>query len=205
MKVFQLKNLFPAVCLVALFALGTTYVHAEDNGVLKGPDAKPEKRAGKGGMNGERKGLGRGGNPLEHLLKGIELTDDQKTKVETIKTESRDKAKAFFEANKKAIEALRAETKTAHEAKDKEAMKSIREKRKALFADAPKPENVATQIRTVLTDDQQKTLDANLAEMKKKRDERMKKAGKGERPERGERKQRGKKGGDTGGEDKIDM
>ncbi len=208
-------KLWQHTCTTALTAavltLGGTMAMAEDS-PLAGPEAGAPTTQPSKGMDG--KGHGPRGDrpePLQQLLKGIELTAEQKTKIEAIRQSAMAEMKKFHEAHKAEIEKLRDETKAAMEAKDREKMQQLREQREKLFADAPRPLQAAQDIRAVLTEEQAKQFDANLAEAKKRMEEHR--AGKGPRPEgkdgkgpRPEGKHKGPKpGADQENSGQIDM
>jgi|GEM_PF-5391675 len=211
MKSFRskLQSILVAAMFVASLTLTGTIVLAESNDGLAGPDARPSTRPAKGSMSGERQGKRGKREPLKRLLQGIELTDDQKAQMETVKTEIREQAKAFHDKNKDAIQQLRSEFKAAKEAGDKEKLTELRDQRKALFKDAPKPENIADRVRAILNEDQQKTFDANLEEMKKRIKDRASKGPRGNREGKGPRGKHKGTDGDTGdgntNNDQLDM
>jgi Spy/CpxP family protein refolding chaperone len=96
------------------------------------------------------------------LMTDLKLTDEQKPKVDAIASEfakKRDKILAD-QKNDPAVIKLRDEMKAARDAKDREKMKSIREQ----LAPHEKPlldlrKEYTDKVRTLLTDDQKKTLD----------------------------------------------
>jgi Spy/CpxP family protein refolding chaperone len=135
----------------------------------------------------ERKGRGRGGDPIDRLTRGLTLTDDQKAKIADIKkeftpkfAEVRKKREAILTDDQKkarddAIQAARAEGKRGFEAmragieavtltddqkaKQKEVMKET--------ADLNK--QATDKVMDVLTDDQKAEVKKRMEEFKNKR------------------------------------
>jgi Spy/CpxP family protein refolding chaperone len=125
------------------------------------PDTRPNAtQPGRGGRDGER-GMRRGG-PERALLKGITLTEDQKTRLEALRKEQEPQMKQtreqFGAVMKEAREARqRGDTVTAR-AKMAEVRKQM---------DAQRERQIAS-LRTILNADQQKQLDANVAAWKER-------------------------------------
>jgi Spy/CpxP family protein refolding chaperone len=130
------------------------------------PDTLPNAtHPGHGGRNGERGMRGRGG-PERALLKGITLTDAQKTRLEALRKEQEPQMKQtreqFGAVMKEAREARqRGDTVTAR-AKMEEVRKQM---------DVQREHQIAS-LRTILNADQQKQLDANIAAWKERSKER---------------------------------
>jgi Spy/CpxP family protein refolding chaperone len=126
------------------------------------PDTRPNAtHPGHGGRNGERGMRGRGG-PERALLKGITLTDAQKTRLEALRKEQEPQVKQtreqFGAVMKEAREARqRGDTVTAR-AKMEEVRKQM---------DVQREHQIAS-LRTILNADQQKQLDANIAAWKER-------------------------------------
>jgi Spy/CpxP family protein refolding chaperone len=125
------------------------------------PDNRPDATQGKKGDRGER-GMRRRGGPDFALLKGITLTDAQKTRIEALRKEQRTEMvknrDQFGAVMKEAREARqRGDTVTA-----RTKMTQVREQ-----MDKQRERQVAS-LRTILTADQQKQLDANVAEWKQR-------------------------------------
>lgn len=142
------------------------------------PDATQPGRGGRDGERGERGMRGRGG-PERALLKGITLTDAQKTRLEALRKEQEPQMKQtreqFGAVMKEAREARqRGDTVTAR-AKMEEVRKQM---------DVQREHQIAS-LRTILNADQQKQLDANIAAWKERAKER---AAQGRRGHDGPRK-----------------
>ena len=126
------------------------------------PDTRPNApQPGRGGRDGERGMRGRGG-PERQLLKGITLTDAQKTRLEALRKEQEPQMKQtreqFGAVMKEAREARqRGDTVTAR-AKMEDVRKQM---------DTQRERQVAS-LRTILTAEQQKQLDANVAQWKER-------------------------------------
>ncbi len=168
----------------------------------------------------------RGERIMHELFKGITLSDAQKESLKKMHEDNMAKGKAFAEshkdelkkqheimgawrkANQEKFKALRIAMEDARENKDRQAMQKAQADLKALLESRPKmpedlkaglfnPEKAAEQIRGILTKDQIPQFDANLKEIKEKR-EKFEKDGPPPRPE-GE-KGDGERGGNGDGE-----
>ena len=115
--------------------MAAPWVNAADD-----PPAKCEKR-------------GKHGDMMEGLLAKLNLTEDQKTKVDAIKTKFRGEMQEFQKAHKEELEAAK---QAGDRAKMKEIMKPFAEKREAMMKD----------IKAVLTDEQKEKLQKSLDEAK---------------------------------------
>ena len=126
------------------------------------PDTRPDstQRAHRR-WDGERGGR-RGGGPGGALLKGINLTDAQKDRLKALRKEQEPAMKKnreqFTAAMKEAREARQRGDTTAARAK----METVRKE-----MDRQRDQQIVT-LRTVLTADQQKQLDANIASWKER-------------------------------------
>ena len=129
------------------------------------PDVRPDTtqgQRGRGGRDGER-GMRRGGpRGLGALLKGITLTDAQKTRLEAVRKEQEPEMK-------KSREQFGAVMKEARDARQRGDTVTARAKMDQVRTqmDAQRNRQVAS-LRTILTADQQKQLDTNIAELKQR-------------------------------------
>ena len=143
------------------------------------PDTRPNAtHPGHGGRGGEQGMRGRGG-PQRALLKGITLTDAQKTRLEALRKEQEPQMKQtreqFGAVMKEARDARqRGDTVTAR-AKMEDVRKQM---------DVQREHQIAS-LRTILNADQQKQFDANIAAWKERAKER---AAQGRRGHDGPRK-----------------
>jgi Spy/CpxP family protein refolding chaperone len=119
---------------------------------------RPKAGEQRGWERGE--GRGRRGGPEGLLLKGITLSDAQKAKLQELRKSQRDEMKNSREANRSTFEAARAARQKGDTAAARAAFEQIRAQ-----GEAQRAKHVAA-LRSVLTADQQKQLDANLAELK---------------------------------------
>ena len=148
------------------------------------PDARPDSaRRERGEWKGER-GMrrgGPGGGREGALLRGITLTDAQKTRIQELR-------KAQEPEMKKSREQFGAVMKEARDARQRGDTATARAKMAQVRTamDAQRERQIAS-LRTILTADQQKQLDANIATMKER-------AAKGDRGSRGGRGDRGDHG-----------
>lgn len=225
------------LCTIAAVALtfGGTLTFAEGEGkpeggdkphkrMLEGPRADGEGRGRPEGgrFDGERRGPGgegQGPRIMGFLLHDLNITPEQHEQIKVVMEDARDKHMKWLEEHKDEVEALRSEVKKAVEAKDREALKGLREKMVALRENAPKPEDAIAKIRPILTKEQATTFDTRLAEVKERMQERAKqmregRPGKGdgehmdgdrkERPE-GRNRRGGEKPADKDKGDKLDI
>ena len=148
-------------------ASGGTQSGSSDQ-VLAGPKThqKGAKKDGAGDMGGGKFGEGRG-EFLKETLADLNLTADQKTKIDAMMADFHQKMEAFRTANESKIQALRDQAKQARQSGDKDKAKDLMGQIEALWADAPKPKDLITNIKTVLTPDQAATLDAKIEAKKK--------------------------------------
>ena len=146
------------------------------------PDARPDsarreraERGDKGDRGGERGMRRRGpGGPNRALLRGINLTDEQKTRLQALRKEQRPEAQ-------KVREQFGAVMKEARDARQRGDTATARAKMQEVrTAMAAQRERQVASLRSILTVDQQKQFDANIAAFQKR-------AATGERHERGAR------------------
>ena len=130
----------------------------------------------------QRRGMGRGDRvgPNRGLLRGITLSDAEKTRVKAIHTKYQSEAKSLRESLRPAMQEMRA----ARQKRDSAAVKAAWEKsagdRQKLQALA---ERQRTEIRAALTPENQKVFDANAKQLEQRRAE-WNGRGKGERGNR---------------------
>lgn len=134
------------------------------------PGAKAERHEEHEGMRGMR-GMGEGHGPL----RGITLTDAEKAKLKEIHAKYATEAKSLRESLKPAMQEARA----ARQKGDTAGARAIRERNRSGRdqLEALHDRQVA-EIRAVLTPEQQKQFDANLAEGARRRAELVKNGGK---------------------------
>ena len=140
------------------------------------PDSARRERGERGEQGGER-GMGRRGfgGPERALLRGITLTEAQKTRLEALRKEHQPEMQKtreqFGAVMKEAREARqRGDTATAR-TKMEQVRTAMNAQRERQFA----------ALRTILTAEQQKQFDANVAAMKER-------GAKGEHRDRGDRR-----------------
>ena len=119
------------------------------------PDTAQRDHRGWDGERGGRRG-GMGGA----LLKGINLTDAQKDRLKAIRKEHESEMKT----NREHFDAVRKEARDARERGDTTAARAKVTELRAQM-ERQRDREIAT-LRTVLTPEQQKQLDANIATMK---------------------------------------
>jgi Spy/CpxP family protein refolding chaperone len=146
--------------------LGAVSVSAQSND-------QPRQRGGESGVERRRP-------PGDFLLKGITLSAEQKTKLETLRASQRTQMQGSREQFRGAMTDAKAARERGDTATANAKMREIRTQMNA------HREQEAAAVRALLTPDQQKVFDANLAEVKARGDQ------------RGEHR-RGGKGGDRTG------
>lgn len=130
------------------------------------------RRMGKPRMGGCRMGGRRTGERMEAgLFDGIDLSADQKARIQTIRDRYRAEGDSLRDVARPDMEAARnarrnGDSTAARASFDRTA--AVREKMRALH------ERQASEVRGVLTADQQRKYDANLAELKTRRQEKGK-------------------------------
>jgi protein CpxP len=127
------------------------------------PDNRPDATQAERGERGERGARRRGaGGPEGALLKGITLTDAQKTQLEALRKEQRAE-------RQKTREQFGAVMKEARDARQRGDTATARAKMEQVRAEMEKRrEHQVASLRSILTPDQQKQLDANVAAMKER-------------------------------------
>ena len=168
-----------------------------NDAVLKGPKSD-KKHDGEGKkFNGERK---RGGDAMHKLLSELKLSDDQKEQVKDIMVTARTARSDWYKNNNETMSSLQKEMKAAREAKDQDKAKSVAEQMKELRSTLPKPAETTAKVRTVLTEEQQVTFDAQIEKLKERR---MGAKGNDKRKEAGKRS-KNNKGSDKNSDKKSD-
>jgi Spy/CpxP family protein refolding chaperone len=135
------------------------------------PDVRPDSARRDGRWGGER-GMRRGGpGGAGALLKGITLTDAQKTRLEALRKEQQTEMK-------KSREQFGAVMKEARDARQRGDTVTARAKMDQVRTqmNAQRDRQIAS-LRTILTAEQQKQLDANVAQMKERGSQRGEKGG----------------------------
>jgi len=138
----------------------TTTAPADKAATERGHHGWGKGEGQRGGFEGKHAGMGHRGGMM--MLHGLDLTDAQKTQIQSI-----------MAANKPSEE-FRAEMKTLHEAKQAGTLTADQQARlQAIRADRrAKGKAVHEQILAVLTPEQKAKLDARHAEMKARMEER---------------------------------
>ena len=111
---------------------------------------------------------GRGGNGMGGLMKGVNLTNAQKTQAKQI----RDKYKPQFESLRESMRPAGKEMREARQRGDSAAAKAAWDRTADTRAKMTTlREQQMSELRAILTPAQRTTFDANLAQMKSKREE----------------------------------
>jgi protein CpxP len=173
-----MRTIMTRVGLGLALTVGTAGVVAAQS--TRPDTARPERaERGERGERGDRgdRGMRRRGGPDGALLRGITLTDAQKTQLATLRESWRSemqKNREQFSAAKKEARAARAQGDTA----------TARAKLTALRTQMTQQrEQQIAAVRDILTAEQQKQFDANVSALK----ERGERGRRGERPSGGAR------------------
>ena len=155
-----------------LIGLGVAAVFAS-TAIAQAPDAT-RGRGGKGGHGGEFGQMegrrGRGG-PDGLLLKGITLTEGQRTQIAQLHKTQRDQFEAKREANKAEFEKIR----DARQRGDTAAVRAAMAQRRTQM-EQTRAQHVAA-VRNILTADQRVQFDKNVVELKAREAERAQRVG----------------------------
>jgi Spy/CpxP family protein refolding chaperone len=144
---------FSILAALAVSLAGAQAVHAQAP-----RDSAAHKWGGRGGRGGP--------GMMEHtLLKNITLTSAQKTKLEQVQKSERASMTADSGARRAEFDAMRTARQSGDSATAKRLMLEQRTKMDQQF------ETHSAAVRAILTPDQQKQFDANVAEMKSHRGE----------------------------------
>ncbi|MEO7104354.1 MAG: Spy/CpxP family protein refolding chaperone [Gemmatimonadaceae bacterium] len=147
-----MKLQFLSVAAVALMAAPMLNAQTTTSPTTNAPSARtgarPQMSQRRGGHN---------------MMKDLNLTADQQSKVKAIRTKYAAQMKTARAASKPDMDAMKA----ARTRGDTAAMRSLRDKMRADMAPSMKLRQQQTaEMRAVLTPDQQKTFDAQQAKMK---------------------------------------
>ena len=157
---------------VALFA-STAIAQAPDSSRGRG-------KAGRGGEFGQMEGRRGRGGPDGLLLKGITLTEGQRTQIAQLNKTQRGQMESKREANKAEMGKLR----EARQRGDTAAVRAAMAQRRTQM-EQERAQHIAA-IRNVLSAEQRVQFDKNVAELKAREAERAQRVGqKGDRPGRG--------------------
>lgn len=166
----------------------------------KGEKAGGEMSGEKMGPRGGKEGEGRG-DFLKETLEELNLTQDQKTKIQSMMQDFHQKMQAFRSAHEGKAQELREQMKAARDAGDKDKARQVAQQMEELKKDAPKPKELIDNIKTVLTPDQAATLESKVDARRKQFAENHPEAAKrleGKKGERGERLEKSGKKGESG-------
>ena len=145
-----------------VFALGLGVAIAGLSAVASAQNAqRPDSAHRHGRWEQGQQGPGRGGFGPGALLKGITLTDAQKTQLKALRTKA-----GHDSADRAAQRNAMAKIRDARQRGDTTTAKALMQEARVNMQ-REQDQRVA-QIRTILTPDQQKQLDANVAKMKQR-------------------------------------
>ena len=153
--------------------------------VVKAADAQPEGQgrrgaAGAGQRPGGPGGAGAGGfgmfgGPRDALTEAIgalgelnlspsfSLTKEQKEKIQGIRDTAKQARDKWTSEHQEQITKLGDEFRAAMQAQERDKLRELGQQRQDLMASAPKTEDAAAQLQAVLSDDQRKQLDEQIA------------------------------------------
>lgn len=163
------KRFVKAALLAGVVMGGATLSFAEEGKPLAGPKADaPATQPGRGAMRGQRGPGERVREELHRLLADLKVTPDQHEKIKGVMDIHREKMNAWRSEHQAELKEHREATRAARDAKDEAKLKELREKGRALHADAPKLLDALKEVRGVLTPEQQATFDQRLEEAKER-------------------------------------
>lgn len=104
---------------------------------------------------------------IREAIASLNLTDEQKAKIEEIAAPYKAQLEAWREEHKDQIEKLRADAQTARQAKDRQKIQALAKEARELLQTLPKPQDTLAKIRDVLTPEQRQQLKAKLQDERK--------------------------------------
>lgn len=134
-------------------------------GLAAAQSTQPSERP-QAGVGEHRRGPGGRGGPERMLLKGITLSSAQQAKVEDLRKADRDQMSKHRDEMRSTFEKIRAARQSGDSATARSLMEQVRTRMQAQQA-----QRVAA-IRAILTPDQQRQFDANVADWKQHANER---------------------------------
>lgn len=159
-----MKKLTAAILSIVLVAMGAMFVFAQD-----GAGNKDGKRG-----FGKRGGHHRGGGGHGMMLRGLDLTDEQKAQVKTITQASREASKPLHEQMKANRQKLQTLSDSGNF--DQAQVQALADEQGRLTAQMiVEKEKVKSQISAILTTEQKAKAAEMKAQFKQKREERKQK------------------------------
>lgn len=189
-----------AVALAGVIGGAAVAAQADDD-MLAGP--KVEQKQGPRGERPQARAAGEGErhrpqgprgerNPgealrghIHRLLEGVNPTDQQKEQIRQIVEDAAQKWKAFHEEHQAEFNQLRKDFQAAREARDREKMKELSEKRRELMGQMPDRGEAIEAVKKILTPEQLARFEENLAAQRERMQQRMQRGGEGEARPRG--------------------
>ena len=166
----KIRSTMLALALVAGAAtVGAQQTAAPQNGQRSERSHGDSAKWGKGEGHGHRGAMG-----ARALLRGVKLTDAQKTQLEAIHQKYQPQFQSLRQANKPAMDEARAARQRGDTAAARAAFAKAADNRPQMQALMQQETN---EIRGILTADQQKTFDANLQKVKERGAEHGKRGG----------------------------
>ncbi len=131
----------------------------------QGRDMQGDQERGPRPERGDREG-----RRLRALMRGIDLTEAQQEQVRQVMREASQPMQQYMADNADALRDARSEMMEAREAQDREAMRSARDKLRAILDAGPRPDRdvMHQQVRDVLTPEQQAVFDENVADFRER-------------------------------------
>jgi Spy/CpxP family protein refolding chaperone len=146
------------------FAQGPTTKPSGDS-TLAGPKVDDSAPRGKdfGGGNKKQGEMG----PLQKILKNLDLTAEQETKIKGLAKAHEEKMMQFHAENKVKMEDMKSVMEKAKASGDKAQMDSLMEQKRAMDKSRPKLEELVSQISDVLTPEQREKFKMQVQEHKR--------------------------------------
>lgn len=166
------QNLLMSLAILTCVFLAAGFSFAESDTTTNSD--KPQRQRqfqgeGRGPGQGQGQGEGRGqgmGGPLRGIIEALNLTEDQKPKVQEVLKKHQEQMEAFREKHGDEMEQFRKDLREAMENKDYAKMHTLVDQFKAIDQDRPTLKALADDLRSILTAEQQATLDKKIEEMK---------------------------------------
>lgn len=114
--------------------------------------------------------------PIREVMQKLNLTPDQKKQVHQVLEDQREAFNKYRQDHAEEFKKATQELKAARKSKDAARIKAAHEELRKLYDAGPNLKQLAEKIRAVLTADQQKTFDEEMAEIRQRMRQRVAKA-----------------------------
>jgi hypothetical protein len=111
------------------------------------------------------------------LAPGFNLTAEQREKIQTIRDAAKAARAEWQKSRADELKKLSDQSKTIRDAGQRDQIRTLMQKRQEILATAPKSDDAAQKLRTILTPEQLKALDTYAADKRKAEEEARQQAG----------------------------